>query len=148
MAKKPTKPVETENKLTTDETESFDEEELNEIPLEEALQQIEEIMKEVKELEEVKKKVLSNKSMTEISKKLRSKPINEKLKMCRKAMRKYERVRSKHLGILDKLTKGTRLYKFAANCQYASRMRNIAQKKIDEEKNWVKNFLSIKDEDL
>lgn len=103
------------NKLTTDETESIDEEELNSIPLEEALAKIEEIYKEVKELEDNRKGILNNKAITEISKKLRCKPINEKLKELKKQMKKYERVRAKHLGILDKLPKDSPLYAFAYN---------------------------------
>ena len=104
------------------------------------------IYKQVKELDENKKVILNNKAITEISRKLRWKPINEKLKELRKEMRKYEKVRAKHLGILDKLPKDSPLYAFAYNWQYAQRMKKLAQKKIDDEKKWVEAFLNQSDD--
>lgn len=48
-------------------------------------------------------------------------------------MRKYEKVRAKHLGILDKLPKDSPLYAFASNCMFADRMKKITQAHILEE---------------
>lgn len=112
----------------------MDEEELEDITLEEALTKIDKIMTFIREIEEIKKKVITNTTMTDISKKLRCKPLNEKIKEHRREMKKYEKVRAKHLGVLDKLQKGTPLYSFAFNCQYARKMKDIADKAIEEEK--------------
>lgn len=120
-------------KRTTEESDSMDEEELTQISLEEALMKVEKIMVQIKELEEMKKKVTSNKTMTEISKKLRCKPINEKIKEHRRHLHRYEKVRAKHLGILDKLPKDSPLYSFAFNCQFAQKMQKVALKEIEAE---------------
>lgn len=128
-------------KPSTEDSESMDEEELKEITLDEALMKIEKLMSQIKELDESRKKIYKNTTMTDISKKLRCKPINERIKEHRRVMRKYEKVRAIHLGILDKLPKDSPLYAFAFNCQIAHRMQQIAHKKIEEEKQCVENFL-------
>lgn len=77
--------------------------------------------------------------------KLRLKPVNEKIKEHRKEMRKYEKVRAKHLGVLDKLSKDSPLYSFAYNCQIARKLRDIAERKIKHGREFVDKFL--KDEE-
>lgn len=131
----------TQYKPTTEASENFDEEELAEISLEEALMKIEKIQSQIDEINEAKKKVITNQTMTEISKKLRCKPYNEKIKEHRKTMKKYEKVRAKHLGILDKLPKDSPLYSFAYNCQIAHKLKKIADNVIDLEKIAVDKFI-------
>lgn len=94
----------------------------------------------IREIEATKKKVVSNKTMTQVSKKLRLKPLNEKIKEHRKVMRKYEKVRSKHLGILDKLPKDSPLYNFAYNCSIAKKLKDIADKKIKDERDLIETW--------
>lgn len=128
-------------KPSTQGTETLEDEELEGMTLEEALAKIEDIMKEVRQLEQMKKRVLSNKTMTDTSKKLRCRPINEKMKEFKKEMRKYEKVRAKHLGILDKIPKDHPLYGYHTTCQLANKMKEVALEKIDEERNCLNQFL-------
>lgn len=102
---------------------------------------IEKIQSQIDEINEAKKKVITNETMTEISKKLRCKPYNEKIKEHRKVMKKYEKVRAKHLGILDKLPKDSPLYSFAYNCQIAHKLKKIADNVIEQEKVAVDKFI-------
>jgi len=129
-------------KATSEASESVADEELEGISLEEALVKVDHISAEIKELEMLKKKIITNPTMTDISKKLRCKPMNIKIKEHKRDINKYEKVRALHLGVLDKLPKGTPLYDFAFNCQYARKMQNIATKKIEEEKNQINSFLN------
>jgi hypothetical protein len=100
----------------------------------------------IDELDEAKKKVITNKTMTDNSKKHRVKPYNEKIKEHRRAMKKYEKVRAKHLGILDKLPKDSPLYSFVYNCQFAQKLQNAANKMIEEEKVAVDKFIELDDQ--
>lgn len=79
--------------------------------------------------------------MTEVSKKLRCKPYNEKIKEHRRAMKKYLKVRAKHLGILDKIPKDSPLYPVAANCQLSKKFRETTDQIIDCERKLIDQFL-------
>lgn len=128
-------------RATTETTETFDEEELEEITLEEALAKIDKYQALIDELNESKRKIIKNANMNDMAKKLRCKPYNDRIKGHRKDMKKYERVRAKHLGVLDKLSKGTPLYAFAYNCQLARKSQNIANKIIEQEREWIGRVL-------
>ena len=121
--------------------ENFDDEELLDITLQGALAKIERYQGYIDKLNLSKKKINSDPSITEISKKLRCKPYNDKIKGHRKEMKPYERVRAKHLGILEKIPKYSPLYPVAANCQFSKRCKEATYKIIEGERQLIDNFL-------
>ena len=120
-----------DNRLTINPDDSVDEEELKLIDLDEALLKIQELMKDIKELKNMKNDILNGR-MTDNSKKLRCRPINEKLKVLKRRLKRYEKIRAKHLGVLDKIPKDSPLYRFMSNCKFADKMNKITNKRIEE----------------
>jgi ribosomal protein L9 len=101
---------------------------------------------QIDELDEARKQIITNRAMTETSKRHRCKPLNANIKELTKAMNIFEKVRSKHFGILDKLPKDSTLYSFVYNCQFAKRIQYATNKKIEEEKVAFDKFIESDDQ--
>ena len=102
---------------------------------------IQEILKEIGEIKEIKRDIVGDGKICETIKRARCRPLNDKLKKLKKELGEYENVRAKYLGVLKDYPKDSPLYGFINNNYYADKMNIIATDQIKAEQKVVNKIL-------